>query len=364
MDEKTIIRTIQSNMPPQNHLPTKDFVDTILADMSLVKLVPQKFNIEVRPIDRVVPPQDLWLYKQEALETGYSIGIHEVQTLKQIPDPPGVVDTLAYYLPFHFYTNWGIYIKSSGISLLAEWISFKAGIPIKIASDLAFCLLRTHEIFHYKTEIACARAECLSDEALYRHYYNSQSAAFLEELMASSFSYIGSLKGFPRSVREVVKEWYLSQPPGYRDFQACLEPAKFKEACNLLAGHMKLAGYAVAIERKQFTIKGITISPNELKISEIDSLLPAGFLFTGIGSRVPPVYLVMDDPSVALVKKFPKYNGLHVRVYTNDHPPPHIHVIDLGSWNELRLTWPDLKPLSKEDTPASSVVKRLKLYLD
>ena len=64
-----------------------------------------------------------------------------------------------------------------------------------------------------------------------------------------------------------------------------------------------------------------------------------------------------DLPGLGSARYFPKKFGLRISVYSNDHPPPHIHVHFLNGERSVRVGWPSLQPLG-HDRGLSSTERR------
>src|ERR1700687_3448900 len=140
------------------------------------------------PPARVLPPD--WLSDQITL--GTRVGRSDTIKIEGRADSPAPAhdgttpDDWSFYLPFHFYKAWGIYIRTSGILSLARL----AG-PGRITTagvTAAYSLLLEHERFHFAAEYAATRNEVLvvpQAQALYRPYCIDVSAAEHEEAMAN-----------------------------------------------------------------------------------------------------------------------------------------------------------------------------------
>jgi hypothetical protein len=129
------------------------------------------------------------------------------------------VDTLAWYTPWHFsLENWGIYIRSRGIEILAIKLH-KAGIPWQVAPKHALSMLIEHELGHFKAEVLVSTHEISEN----RHLYISGSSrsklidpwSLVEEGLCSSFSF-HLTSGFRAETRKVLddapigyRQWYL-----------------------------------------------------------------------------------------------------------------------------------------------------------
>lgn len=153
--------------------------------------------------------------------------------------PPGPVDALAWYLPFHYYgPDWGIYIKEAEVLNIAAMIKKRLGggpSDWREAQQLcrvALSALYLHEAFHHKIESFATRLEIsrLSpvylryDELVFRPLLGTDDV--LEEAIAcfEMHSRLRNEKSFHGNVRAAVKsaaldfiqDWTLALPPGYR----------------------------------------------------------------------------------------------------------------------------------------------------
>lgn len=85
-------------------------------------------------------------------------------SLPRVTRPEFGADSLAFYLPFHFYrTVWGIYIWSGGVLHLA--VKLKAGVLVPGDEHLlvlATKILVEHELFHFMVEVSSGRAELVA----------------------------------------------------------------------------------------------------------------------------------------------------------------------------------------------------------
>jgi hypothetical protein len=295
------------------------------------------------PTDR--PPLPDWLQPGEGqpLPEEGSVTLEE-GSLEQWKQPPESVDTLAYYLPFHYYRDsWGIYLKASGLlSVAAMLLRASPSLPASALLDLARHILLEHERFHFLTEVACSRAEVAAARRLYHAYFMNRHAATLEEALANARSHRVGLQKQPASIRGAVERWMLSMGPGYRDFKRFVSAPAFSKGTRVATQLMLLPGGA----------KASVGSPSE-------------FLYAGLSRQSPvPLRLVTDVGALRILKPFPKYEGMQVLVHTNDHPPPHMHVQIPPGTDYTRLTWPELEPLKNDPSLSKAEHRKLDLYID
>lgn len=209
------------------------------------------------------------------------------------------VDLLAYYLPFHFYTNnWGIYVLSSGILRVAAMLAIKTGQVVSSElANLGYAILIQHERFHFFSEMACSRAELLIDGSLYRSYFHNGIATAYEEALANAHAFRTTLRGQPAALARDVEQWMSSQGPGYRDFKKCLTSSAFRDWCRQLTRLMRSAAPLGIFADK---------SGVKIRASGASATLPTEFLYHGLARSAVPVRLLVDVPCLGIVKPFPK----------------------------------------------------------
>lgn len=117
-----------------------------------------------------------------------------------------VTETAAFYKPFHFYDDWGIYIKEAPILRLkrifardieqwlyafCHWNSSQEIALTNIVNDLSLRLatLRyyAHEVFHHKVEAFSTRCESVRETPVYVlgfHYTHRNTSGYWEEPLA------------------------------------------------------------------------------------------------------------------------------------------------------------------------------------
>ena len=153
--------------------------------------------------------------------------------------PPGSVDALAWYLPFHnFGFDWGIYIRELEIIRLAAFIAQR--LPSSFAVDgrnaqslarMGMSILYLHEAFHHKVESFATRLEMARLKPVYLPYSNGVylpamgTDDLLEEAVACAEmltrltepTYKKGVSTMIRNATEVfLREWIPNLPPGYR----------------------------------------------------------------------------------------------------------------------------------------------------
>ena len=351
-----LVTAIQALFPPSERIPTPELGLSLMSDdlPSDVELIPRSEVPDwLSPGDGVLVSEDGTL-------------VMEGETPPAPTGQPAGIDVLAYYLPFHFYTDrWGIYVRASGIISVASMLASATG--KRRSSDfanLAYAILLHHERFHFFSEIACSRAELVLSDERYRHYFHDQGAAVCEEALANAHAFRIALRRQPAAIRQCVEQWMHKQGPGYRDFSRCLAPAVFADWRRTATRHMRNTGMNgiacgdSALYANRVIMRDTVIFRDGRKIS-----LPTEFLYDGLARTVAPLRLVLDAPGVGVLKPFPKYVGLRVQVHSNDHPPPHIHVEMPPGTPFTRLEWPTLDTLTGDPALSRSEQKNLDKYL-
>ncbi len=309
---------------------------------------PNSFPIERPPIPVWIPPRDGLVGNARdggnvIVRDGGDAVIRvegEISRSKLPSDlsanPP--IDTLAYYLPFHLHeTNWGIYLRESGILLSAIILKGAALSPGDFALlELGRKLLLDHERLHFQAEVACARAEVIAGCRLYDSYFRDGFATSHEEALANALAF-RAVRREPPVVQSRVTTWMKHQGTGYRDFDQWTTPAKYATGCRLASQHM-LKSLRAIVSRQ-----------------------PAEFVFDSIRFK-PPIYMVLDVSLTRVLKAFPKKNDIRVLVHTREHRPPHIH-IETSSC-KTRYIWPELRPLERDPELSSRDKGKLEDYLE
>lgn len=249
------------------------------------------------------------------------------------------IDSLAFYLPFHFYkTDWGIYIRALGIRRLAAQLASRhIGIS---AVRWAYHVLLQHERMHFTCELAASRLEVIKGSPIYGPYFEDGVACQHEEALSNASVFIRKPWGISKSLIRSTHSFMKRQGPGYEDFDKWLDR-------NFDQGKRTAASY--------------------MPHSQSPKILPTEFLFE-INNYKPPAYLIIDKsaPWLRVYRKFPKHNGIQVYVYTNDHKPPHIHVdfLDGSNRKENRYEWQTLSPLRGAPILSRSAHRKLHNYVE
>jgi hypothetical protein len=267
---------------------------------------------------------------------------HASSSLIIPPDP----DALAFYLPFHFHRRtWGVYIRLSGVQMLAEFLRGRTlGTGDEPYLYTAERFLREHERFHAACEIASTRAELLAQRPVYGPYFDLYDGSLHEEAMANANALRRCFTGGedPPGVKATLRHWMDGQGAGYSAYGDFLSGSSFSKGLAIGAEYM-----ATVLQLP---------APGRLN----------RFLYAGVDAyRSMPVTHVNDldlgSSAVSLLRPFPKAFGLQVLVHSNDHPPPHVHILLDGK--VARYRWPQLVPLVKNISLSRRALKNLHSYL-
>jgi hypothetical protein len=354
---RDIVREIQKLFPPQGQLPAQAWITPTgdAPDAGATLKVPRQ-------------PLPAWLETHGAvlLRAGHEI-VHEGH-LKPGPAPKGP-DILAYYLPFHFYKEtWGVYLRGGGIlSLAAYFLKASRGrVSAKACFTTAQRILLEHERFHFVAEVACSRAELAmrGHLSLYPAYFADGSATATEEALCNARAFRVALRGLRGDIRQVVASWMTSQGPGYRDFARYLGQASFSGGQRDAAGRMvpKVSFGADGLLCRAGS--GVTALFSTVGVHVAKLPAPLESLFACIRGVAAPTYVVLDVSGVGVLRPFPKYLGIRVKVHTHDHPPPHIHVEIPPGKLFSKLEWRCLKPLPGQPSLTGQQKKDLARYLE
>ncbi|MBI2182509.1 MAG: hypothetical protein HYU31_17035 [Deltaproteobacteria bacterium] len=332
---------------------------------TLVEYAQTSFGVPIPPADEPPdltlpaprlpprPPIPDWLRtrrpEQDApADRAHPWQIHDT-VLPPLP-PPNVdavgADALAFYLPFHFYSDgWGIYIRESGVKYLACVLKDGALIPgdehyLATAEEILY----HHEMWHAAAEVACTRAELLARRSMYREYFRERDAAEHEEALANANAIRQCLRFPDAPMRSQLEHWMRRQGPGYSDYARWLKTPAFARGRNASARFMTRA-----LPKPVPKVAGA----------------PHDFLYRGAASYPSmPVARVLDVESsgASVVRPFPKEFGLQVFVYTRDHDPPHFHIFLPSEGKETRYLWPGLVPYEGDPRLTGSNEKAFRRY--
>jgi predicted RNA binding protein YcfA (HicA-like mRNA interferase family) len=141
-----------------------------------------------------------------------------------MPPPP---DSLAFYLPFHFFapTWWGVYLTVEGVGLVARDFMMLSGgrLRPKDAVTAAKLFLYYHEAYHHRVECFATRLELSHRKPLYvRGFQSHFSRVFgtdrcIEEGLANADAYLKTLRKVPlKPLGVAIRKAIRKSPPGYR----------------------------------------------------------------------------------------------------------------------------------------------------
>jgi hypothetical protein len=254
-------------------------------------------------------------------------------------------DTLAFYLPFHFYRErWGIYLSSSGTLWLAAVLKGASLLPgDETYLHVAEWFLLEHELFHAYTEIASTRAELILGSPLYGAYFEDRIGGEHEEAMANAHALLSTDTSLIPNARQTLEEWMGRQGAGYRDYHLWSRwPA-------LIRGRNRAVSFMLTSQPRRPPRTG---SPQE-------------FLYRGTSLYRLPITRVHDssNANIGIVRPFPKEFGLQVHVHSNEHPPPHIHIHVVQDGQKTRYRWPELVPLENDDALSRKASSALEDYV-
>lgn len=285
-------------------------------------------DLDVQPQDRPLPPD--WVNAPSERVDGVARDDPDAVAFEDSPATGLAVEALAFYLPFHFYTDekWGIYVRESGVMRLAKELESPTAAPGLDPVRDAWELLVEHEAFHAMVECAATRAEVLLLDELYEPYFWDRTAVPFEEALANASAF-RRMRSAP--IRPLADAWMQSQPAGYREYW------RFTAGSAFAGGQDDVVSLLV---RKHPALASFSRNGGR-----------GGFLFRRAGLRSVPTYLVRDraTPWLHGLREFPAMGGVQVQVHTRDHPPPHFHVAIPPRSRDLALTWRDLRPVRKSD---------------
>lgn len=258
-------------------------------------------------------------------------------------------DVLAYYRPFHFHSNrWGIFVWEEGLLYLASVLKGKNTLVSGDESYVidAWRVLVEHERLHFTVEIACSRAELVARSPLYIRYFRDKKAARREEALANAKALRTGLNDASSTVKNRAKTWMNSQGPGYSDYGDCLADRAFK--------------------REQEASVGRFLTSLHIDFTA-ENLGPVSFLYNRATQLGVPVYLIETKGSrfrlVDKGRRFPKDEGMRIKVHTREHLPPHYHIFLPPHEERTRYQWPEHEPVKGDPFLSNAEDKKLEKYL-
>jgi hypothetical protein len=266
-------------------------------------------------------------------------------------------DALAWYQPFHFYYNWGIYIRQRGIIEVARFLGsqhdkFNYEDTVKIAGEI----LLNHELFHFLSEWVATFLELYAKKPKYKEYAKlaAQNNNYqLEELLANAYAY-SHIKS--SQVREYIESFFSKQPQGYKDFDLVTRDDLFLIGKRLLGEIIDSASEELPrllssgeagggrswtyVQLLAALLNATSLPPDLADKPQFEHLFgePSTIITNDI-----PTYLVIEPEHPSSLLHFCRiYAGIQVRVIPGDHLPPHLHVwIPPRSENFKKIVYPE-----------------------
>lgn len=352
-----LIADVQSRIVPWDrlpeNLPNKWPGSEVLAGECTVEPV-EEIDLQYADAPGVWSEQadDPEILPGDVAHVGFPEDVDGGAVLRGSKSPHGIdsVDSLAFYLPFHFYRRWGIYIRERGLLQLAaelDAVAVQRGrlLSPAVALEFAYRLLWAHEFFHFRTEVACARVQQLHwpYTAIYPAYFGDAQGALEEEALANAFALTNAkrtrLTQQDKVAKSCARRWMKTLSPGYRDFPQFEGVAHAPGKDALVDRMVGLGGFGHAL------------------------MTPGRLLYRDIGASRVPTHLVREHGAiVSLVRNFPNYGPLRVWAYTNDHKPPHVHTgTGPGDKKGHRFEWPTRNDM---DGAPARIVKQFNDYAD
>jgi hypothetical protein len=273
------------------------------------------------------------------------------------------VEALAYYAPFHFYQRhqWGIYIRDFGLAYLAS--RFLGRHTVAVADNwilrCAYEFLFQHEYSHFQAEVAVSRYELLLFQKtiyldhIYLHHFSDRHSSWLEESVANARAHqeferkiqTTASQGAIDQFKSFLANWMKCQPPGYRDYDRWRGRTGLKRGRFAMTRHLH--------ESLEHWRRGAIKNDADI----LDLFRDAEY------SKIPVTRIPDARLAVRSARQFPKAYGLQVSVFSNDHPPPHIHIDFLDGKPTVRVDWPTLQPLPRDRPLSRSERSNLGHYL-
>lgn len=167
----------------------------------------------------VSPDPDILREIEAAAGGGGSSGTRPPRTFNPDDFPEGdPIDTLAFYRSFRRGSRWGVFILHHGMTTVGRTFS-SAGLRPNLAYTAAQYLLKHHELFHFFVDRAVLTLETSAAlrtsvmPALWHSFKTHNRDYELEEACANAYAY----RMARSNVREAVRAFIASQPPGYRE---------------------------------------------------------------------------------------------------------------------------------------------------
>lgn len=322
--------------------------------------------------DRQIPPN--WFESRDPGHDELGVGDEVMPAISgeidvPVPTPQeegeiaaGGMEALAFYAPFHFYDHdWGIYIRDFGVAYIATRFLRRQTLTAadNWVIECAYQFLLDHEYAHFQAEVAVSRYELLFFQRTmylkhaYQHHFLDRYSSWLEESVANARAYQEVARRMPvrASVKQIdafrsfLGKWMKTQPSGYRDYD------QWSGRNGQTRGRFEITRHlheSLAKWRHKLNVEsGI-----------LDLYRDATY------SKVPITRIHDNRLNLGSVRYFPKAHGLRVIVWSNDHPPPHIHVDFLNNSKPVRVVWPSLLPLRPDRQLTGGERRNLYKYLE
>jgi hypothetical protein len=187
----------------------------------------------------------------------------------------------------------------------------------------------------------------------YLHHFLDRHSSWLEESVANARGYREFCrraaiisKHQAEEFRSFLVSWMKTQSAGYRDYDQWNGRSGLTNGQSAITTHLheSLRHWRGG---KIESDAGILDLYREAEYSQIPII------------RIPDARL----PGLRSARPFPKAHGLQVSVFSNDHPPPHIHVDFLNGDVSVRVGWPSLQPLKYDRGLSRTERRNLTEYL-
>jgi hypothetical protein len=130
------------------------------------------------------------------------------------------LEAVAIYVPFHYTSDWGIYIFEERLNALSYIVSKRLNLHFEDSFLHCERAVREHESFHFQVEYCGTVAETILRRRLYASYrerfkpYNEDEEAIANAAMLTSKPVI--------NIRQELERLCNISPPGYRDYSKYL----------------------------------------------------------------------------------------------------------------------------------------------
>jgi hypothetical protein len=198
------------------------------------------------------------------------------------------MDALAWYRPFHpvaygLEGNWGIYIRNSGIEMLArrQW---EAGVDLHASITNAITFLFRHEATHFEHELRASQAEVLAQRPFYLRQIQQKKMSLQKySLVMEGLANHEALRWLEKEGRKILASWEREGLPGYNDFSRHTFALRARSWAEVFTDF--LGGQYVAGVQTQDLVAARETYSRVAKLSRVE--------FENLLSQVP-VYFVPD----------------------------------------------------------------------